>query len=288
MALGLRKNAEIQEIQTESLYAQPQSSFKPVQAWALARRRDPRRAALRLDQVGHRSVLRAGASRAERSADLDEDRPRHLDERHLLGFPVAIYYFIIRPWRRERRITTDGMLMVAFGLLFFQDPLLNYFNTWCTYNTWLWNRGSWVLDIPGWVSWGKPGADDGGAAPHERPRLLVRGPLVHDARMLGDAACQVALAEHRRPRVARRRVRVHLLLRRRDGGVLPDADGPLHVPRSHPVSLASSPARTTSTRSTRDSCGAPSRPGSALSASSRTIAAGPSSSAAWNASRAGP
>ena len=49
------------------------------------------------------------------------------------------------------------MLMVAFGLLFFQDPLLNYFNTWCTYNTWLWNRGSWVQDIPGWVSWGKPG-----------------------------------------------------------------------------------------------------------------------------------
>ena len=50
------------------------------------------------------------------------------------------------------------MLMGAFGLVFFQDPLLNYFNTWSTYNTWMWNRGSWVLDIPGWMSWGKPGA----------------------------------------------------------------------------------------------------------------------------------
>ena len=74
------------------------------------------------------------------------------------GWPVAVYHFLIKPWRRERRITTDGMLLLAFTFLFFQDPLLNYLNTWCTYNSWLWNRGSWVQDIPGWVSWGKPGA----------------------------------------------------------------------------------------------------------------------------------
>ena len=30
-----------------------------------------------------------------------------------VGLPVAIYYFIIRPWRRERRITLDGMLLVS-------------------------------------------------------------------------------------------------------------------------------------------------------------------------------
>lgn len=76
----------------------------------------------------------------------------------IVGYPLAIYYFIIRPWRRERRFTLDGMLFVACGLLFFQDPLLNYFNTWSTYNTWMWNRGSWVQDVPGWVSFGKPGA----------------------------------------------------------------------------------------------------------------------------------
>ncbi|MEV0248084.1 spirocyclase AveC family protein [Nocardia sp. NPDC050712] len=76
----------------------------------------------------------------------------------MAGLPVGIYYFIVRPWRRERRITTDGMLLVACGLLFFQDPLLNYFNTWSTYNTWMFNRGSWVLDVPGWRSFGEPGA----------------------------------------------------------------------------------------------------------------------------------
>jgi hypothetical protein len=75
----------------------------------------------------------------------------------VLGLPVGIYYFIVRPWRRERRITLDGMLLVACGLLFFQDPLLNYFNTWSTYNSWMFNRGSWVQHIPGWVSYGEPG-----------------------------------------------------------------------------------------------------------------------------------
>lgn len=75
----------------------------------------------------------------------------------IAGLPVGIYYFIVRPWRRERRITLDGMLLVACGLLFFQDPLLNYFNTWSTYNTWMWNRGSWVQHVPGWRSYGEPG-----------------------------------------------------------------------------------------------------------------------------------
>ncbi|WP_024799352.1 spirocyclase AveC family protein [Nocardia sp. BMG51109] len=75
----------------------------------------------------------------------------------IVGLPVGIWWFIVRPWRRERRITLDGMLLVACGLLFFQDPLLNYFNTWSTYNTWMWNRGSWVQHVPGWQSYGEPG-----------------------------------------------------------------------------------------------------------------------------------
>jgi hypothetical protein len=86
-----------------------------------------------------------------------------------VGLPIAIWWFIVRPWRRERRITLDGMLMVSMGLMFFQDPLLNYFNTWCTYNTWLWNRGSWSPYIPGWVSPDSPG--------HQVPEpLLINAP----------------------------------------------------------------------------------------------------------------
>ncbi|WP_067893435.1 spirocyclase AveC family protein [Nocardia vaccinii] len=74
-----------------------------------------------------------------------------------VALPVAIWWFLVRPWLRERRITLDGILLVSMGLMFFQDPLLNYFNTWCTYNTWLFNRGSWSSDIPGWVSPERPG-----------------------------------------------------------------------------------------------------------------------------------
>ena len=75
-----------------------------------------------------------------------------------VGLPFAIWFFFIKPWRQERRITLDGMLFASMGLMFFQDPLLNYLNTWCTYNTWLFNRGSWSSDIPGWVSPEEPGA----------------------------------------------------------------------------------------------------------------------------------
>jgi Spirocyclase AveC-like len=75
----------------------------------------------------------------------------------VLIFPIGIYWFIVRPWIRERRITLDGMLVGAMGLMFFQDPLLNFFNTWCTYNTWMWNRGAWTSHIPGWFSPEEPG-----------------------------------------------------------------------------------------------------------------------------------
>ncbi|HWI42364.1 MAG TPA: spirocyclase AveC family protein [Nocardioides sp.] len=74
-----------------------------------------------------------------------------------VGLPVGIWFIVIRPWLRERRITLDAMLFAGTGLMFFQDPLLNYFNTWCTYNTWLFNRGAWTSEIPGWVSPEEPG-----------------------------------------------------------------------------------------------------------------------------------
>ncbi|GAB93896.1 spirocyclase AveC family protein [Gordonia rhizosphera] len=71
--------------------------------------------------------------------------------------PITIWFFIIRPWLRERRITLDGILLVSMGLMFFQDPMLNYFNTWCTYNTWLFNLGAWTPYVPGWLSPDSPG-----------------------------------------------------------------------------------------------------------------------------------
>ncbi|MHB8694648.1 MAG: spirocyclase AveC family protein [Solirubrobacteraceae bacterium] len=77
-----------------------------------------------------------------------------------VGIPIAlalVYWLLIRPWRRDGRITTDGLLVVAFFLVSWQDPLSDYFNQWFTYNAYLVNMGSWVQDVPGWLSFGTPG-----------------------------------------------------------------------------------------------------------------------------------
>jgi len=71
---------------------------------------------------------------------------------------ALIYWFIIRPWRREGRVGIDGILVAAFCTVAFQDPLSSYGGHWFAYNTWMFNRGSWVNSVPGWNSYGKPGA----------------------------------------------------------------------------------------------------------------------------------
>jgi hypothetical protein len=76
----------------------------------------------------------------------------------LLGALFCFYWFLVRPWHREHRMTLDGLLVIAFATLWFQDPLSAYFGHWFTYNTHLINFGSWVSDVPGWQSYGKPGA----------------------------------------------------------------------------------------------------------------------------------
>ena len=63
---------------------------------------------------------------------------------------ACVYHFIIRPWRRERRLTLDGMLIISFALLVWQDPLLNYWAPTVTDNAAFANLGSWSANIPGW------------------------------------------------------------------------------------------------------------------------------------------
>jgi hypothetical protein len=67
-------------------------------------------------------------------------------------------WFVVRPWIRDRHIGVDGLLVIAFMTMWFQDPISSYGGHWFTYNTWMINRGSWVNSIPGWNSFGKPGA----------------------------------------------------------------------------------------------------------------------------------
>ena len=69
----------------------------------------------------------------------------------------CLYWCLGRPWRRERTVTTDGLLVVAFSTLWFWDPMSNYFGQWFTYNANLINFGSWVKAVPGWLSYARPG-----------------------------------------------------------------------------------------------------------------------------------
>jgi len=70
---------------------------------------------------------------------------------------ALIFFLVVRPWRRERRLGTDGVLVIAFSTLWFQDPLCNFAGSWVTYNTWMFNMGSWHSSVPGSVSFAAPG-----------------------------------------------------------------------------------------------------------------------------------
>jgi Spirocyclase AveC-like len=77
-------------------------------------------------------------------------------------WPIAfavIYYTLIRPWRRERTAPTRGLLVLAYVTAWPQDPISSYFGHWFTYNSWMFNRGTWTGYIPGWSSFGRPGAE---------------------------------------------------------------------------------------------------------------------------------
>ena len=69
-----------------------------------------------------------------------------------LAAAVFVYFFMIRPWRREGRITLDGLCCLVFATLIWQDSLQNYTQVVATYNTHLVNFGVWNRWIPGWIS----------------------------------------------------------------------------------------------------------------------------------------
>jgi uncharacterized membrane protein YhdT len=69
---------------------------------------------------------------------------------------AVLYWFVARPWRRERRVGLDGLMALSFLLLAFHDPLSAYINHWYTYNAWQLNMGSWVNSVPGALAPGTP------------------------------------------------------------------------------------------------------------------------------------
>lgn len=70
--------------------------------------------------------------------------------------PVAgaavLWRFVIQPWRREGRLTTDGLICLAFLPLLFSDLWENYTVHTFQYSSYFANFGSWYDHVPGWVS----------------------------------------------------------------------------------------------------------------------------------------
>jgi hypothetical protein len=71
-----------------------------------------------------------------------------------LGLVVTVWFlyaFVVRPWRREGRITSDGLLILALATCYWQDMMINYTQYVCTYNAEFFNWGSWYAQVPGWL-----------------------------------------------------------------------------------------------------------------------------------------
>jgi len=77
----------------------------------------------------------------------------------LAAMAAVVWFFLVRPWRRDGRISLDGMLvLVWFQIYWLLDPAFDYFGHMFTFNAYAFNMGSWVPYIPGWIAPEKPGA----------------------------------------------------------------------------------------------------------------------------------
>jgi hypothetical protein len=70
---------------------------------------------------------------------------------------LALYWFVIRPWRRERTVGIDGLFVIAGFSIFCQDVWSSAGGHWFTYNASMVNRGSWANDVPWFNAYGQPG-----------------------------------------------------------------------------------------------------------------------------------
>jgi hypothetical protein len=63
---------------------------------------------------------------------------------------AIIWVFVIRPKLRTGRMSFDGLFVIGCGLMFFQEPWINWTNYQFLYSTTSINFGSWLSHIPGW------------------------------------------------------------------------------------------------------------------------------------------
>ncbi len=64
-----------------------------------------------------------------------------------------VWYWVVMPWRRDGKISLDGMMALAGSTTVFWDLCMNYTSTCLLYNSHLINFGAWTNGAwPGWTS----------------------------------------------------------------------------------------------------------------------------------------
>lgn len=66
--------------------------------------------------------------------------------------PLMLYSFVVKPLRARGRLSLDGLLILAFFWVWWQDPLFNYVTTGFNNGSIALNMGGWASYIPGWNS----------------------------------------------------------------------------------------------------------------------------------------
>lgn len=64
-------------------------------------------------------------------------------------------WFVVRPWRKDRRVPIEGKILLGMMIAYYVDPLLNVFNHTFAMNDYAVNFGSWAGFMPGYSSPGQ-------------------------------------------------------------------------------------------------------------------------------------
>jgi hypothetical protein len=64
---------------------------------------------------------------------------------------VAATAWVVRGCWRQRRITVDAMIYLGWAAVIWIDPAANLVRPQMMFNSYYFNRGSWVEHIPGWI-----------------------------------------------------------------------------------------------------------------------------------------
>jgi hypothetical protein len=77
----------------------------------------------------------------------------HVQEVVFTSAAVLLFYYVVwKPWRRDRRLSTDAIIFLGIGTVWIQDPLMNYTQQFFVYNSAYLNLGCPQCFMPGWIA----------------------------------------------------------------------------------------------------------------------------------------